>query len=244
MAVLVGVSDRAGAPFVRQRNRGAPRFRRKPSPSACCRSGLSLLCSAFIGADLMTFWLSPAALRTLRRLEVKILASQAPFAVQPRVFDERFPHFVLYVQDAAAAATQWRGVFLASTGGSQRRGCHCCARTPRLSAKTRATAWNCILAPAALTNTTHAIRNATMSPPSARTTWPWIFPAARLRPEAQPQRFREARLRSSGGQGPDWRDARVEFNNRIAFPTACIVFALSGSAYWGASSPRGPRCGA
>src|ERR1700748_2680035 len=54
----------------------------------------------------MTLWLSPASLRTLRRLEVKILASQAPFAVQPRVFDERFPHFVLYVQDAAAAATQ------------------------------------------------------------------------------------------------------------------------------------------
>src|SRR5215469_7314559 len=65
----------------------------------------------------ITLWLSPACLRTLRRLEVKVLASQAPFEVQPRVFDERFPHFVLYVQDAAAAATQWRGVFLASSPG-------------------------------------------------------------------------------------------------------------------------------
>src|SRR5215475_12942815 len=42
---------------------------------------------------IMTLWLSPASLRTLRRLEVRVLASQAPFAVQPRVFDERFPHF-------------------------------------------------------------------------------------------------------------------------------------------------------
>src|ERR1700679_2015780 len=37
-----------------------------------------------------TFWLGPASLRTLGRLEVRLLASQAPFAVQPRVFDERF----------------------------------------------------------------------------------------------------------------------------------------------------------
>ena len=29
-------------------------------------------------------------------------------------------------------------------------------------------------------------------------------------------------------KGPDWRDARVEFQNRIAFPVACIVFALLG----------------
>ena len=34
-----------------------------------------------------------------------MLLTQAPFAVQPRVFDERFPHFVLYVQDVEAAAT-------------------------------------------------------------------------------------------------------------------------------------------
>src|SRR5581483_11754518 len=79
--------------------------------------GFVALCGSIITL-LMTLWLSPAALRTLRRLEVKVLTSQAPFAVQPRVFDERFPHFVLYVQDAAAAATQWRGVFLASTAGA------------------------------------------------------------------------------------------------------------------------------
>ncbi len=65
-----------------------------------------------------TFWLGPASLRTLERLELRLLASQAPFSVQPRVFDERFPHFVLYVQDVEAAATRWRGVFLASQNAS------------------------------------------------------------------------------------------------------------------------------
>src|SRR6202789_4550504 len=37
-----------------------------------------------------TFWLSPMALRTAGRLQQQLLSSQAPFAVQPRVFDERF----------------------------------------------------------------------------------------------------------------------------------------------------------
>ena len=41
-----------------------------------------------------TFWLSPLALRTVARLEQQLLSSQAPFAVQPRVFDERFPKFI------------------------------------------------------------------------------------------------------------------------------------------------------
>src|SRR6202044_1601747 len=67
---------------------------------------------------LTTSWLSAAALRTGDRLEAKILSSQAPLAVQPRVFDERFPHFVLYVQDVEASGTRWRGVFLASSGGT------------------------------------------------------------------------------------------------------------------------------
>src|SRR5579872_4603141 len=35
---------------------------------------------------LMTFWLSPAAIRTATGLETRILASEAPYAIQPRVF--------------------------------------------------------------------------------------------------------------------------------------------------------------
>src|ERR1700740_702973 len=70
----------------------------------------------------MTLWLSPIAVGTLRSLEEELRSSQAPFAVQPRVFDERFPRFVLYVQDVEAAATRWRGVFLAASGGKQQEG--------------------------------------------------------------------------------------------------------------------------
>src|SRR5258708_2766743 len=64
----------------------------------------------------MTLWLGPASLRFFRQTEARILASQASFQVQPRVFDETFPKLVLYVHDVEAAGTRWRGVFLADTG--------------------------------------------------------------------------------------------------------------------------------
>ncbi len=63
----------------------------------------------------MTLWLGPLSVRTLRSLEDRMATTQASFRVQPRVFDERFPHLVLYVQDVSTAATQWRGVFLAES---------------------------------------------------------------------------------------------------------------------------------
>src|SRR5258708_478075 len=65
----------------------------------------------------MTVWLSPMALHTLRSIEAQLLSSQISFQVQPRVFDERFPKLVLYVDDVTASGTQWHRVFLAQTGG-------------------------------------------------------------------------------------------------------------------------------
>jgi LPS export ABC transporter permease LptF/LPS export ABC transporter permease LptG len=63
----------------------------------------------------LTIWTGPAAVHTSRALQNRIASSQASFEVEPRVFDERFPHMVLYVQDVSAVATRWHGVFLAST---------------------------------------------------------------------------------------------------------------------------------
>jgi LPS export ABC transporter permease LptF/LPS export ABC transporter permease LptG len=63
----------------------------------------------------MTLWLGPISIRTFRTLADRLRASQASFQIQPRVFDERFPHLVLYVQDVSAAATRWHGIFLAES---------------------------------------------------------------------------------------------------------------------------------
>src|SRR5271167_890847 len=45
--------------------------------------GFVALATAFVTL-IMTFWLSPLSIRTLRALEQGLLSSQAPFAVQPR----------------------------------------------------------------------------------------------------------------------------------------------------------------
>src|SRR5215475_10977493 len=50
----------------------------------------------------MTLWLSPLALRSFRVIEADLIANQVSFQVQPRVFDERFPKTVLYVNDVSA----------------------------------------------------------------------------------------------------------------------------------------------
>jgi len=67
----------------------------------------------------ITLWLGPLSLRTLSSLETRLRASQASLAIQPRVFNERFPHVVLYVQDVSAAGTRWRDVFLARDNSSE-----------------------------------------------------------------------------------------------------------------------------
>jgi LPS export ABC transporter permease LptF/LPS export ABC transporter permease LptG len=66
----------------------------------------------------ITLWLGPRSLRTLDSLENRLRVSQASFAIQPRVFDERFPHIVLYVEDVGASGMRWRGVFLADSSSS------------------------------------------------------------------------------------------------------------------------------
>jgi len=72
-----------------------------------------------VGATLLTFlmtlWLAPLSVRTYRSIEDQLRAGQASNQVAPRVFDERFPHMVLYVNDIDSSATHWKGVFLAGT---------------------------------------------------------------------------------------------------------------------------------
>src|SRR5207344_376106 len=74
---------------------------------------------AFLGAGLtllMTIWLAPKSLQTFRNIEGSLLTSQISFQVQPRIFDERFPGKVLFVNDVLASGTRWNGIFLAEAG--------------------------------------------------------------------------------------------------------------------------------
>jgi len=196
--------------------------------------------AAAIGTLLTTFWLSPASLRTVRRLEIKLASSQAPFSVQPRVFDERFPRFVLYVQDVEAAATRWRGVFLASTGDASGLISPRSSGRSQQSAITTAEDALIILGPSKGQIELHLGSGSTheydpRSPDQYNVTTfgetdiPIDVSAAVTSQQTTALSIGEQPVQSLlANRGPGWREARVEFERRIAFPAACLVFALMG----------------
>jgi len=187
----------------------------------------------------MTLWLSPLALATFRSVEANLIASQISFQVQPRVFDERFPQLILYISDVAASGTQWHGVFIAETGGES---------GSRLTLAERA-----IVVPEAEQGklelhlqggTTHEFYR--LNPDRYSVTAfgqsDWPIDVNNLMPAAQRQVSNSERsLRSLiHDNGPGWLEARVELQRRLAFPFACIVFALVAVPL-GAQPRRGGR---
>ncbi|MGA9544687.1 MAG: LPS export ABC transporter permease LptF [Candidatus Sulfotelmatobacter sp.] len=70
---------------------------------------------AWLLALVNSLYLAPWSLASLGRLEDQLKGAQASYEVQPRVFYEGFPKLVLYVQDvhSAQGGAVWNGVFLA-----------------------------------------------------------------------------------------------------------------------------------
>ncbi len=201
-----------------------------------------------------TFWLSPMALRTVARLQQQLLSSQAPFAVQPRVFDERFPKFVLYVQDVEAAATHWRGVFLASAAGATADLIPQSGDHTQQSSVTIAEEAQIVTSPAQHqidlhlgSGSTHEYDQRTPDQYNVTTFGETDIPvdisgaSSPLKNSALSVAEEPAGALLSD-KGPGWRTSRVEFQRRIAFPAACLVFALLGVPM-GVRPRRGGRAG-
>src|SRR5277367_1827179 len=209
---------------------------------------------AGIATLLTTFWLSPIAIRTAGTLERELLSSQAPFAVQPRVFDERFPKFILYVQDVEAAATRWQGVFLASSAGATsglipQSGDHSQQSSVTIAEEAQ------IVTNAAQhqidlhlgSGSTHEYDQHTPDQYSVTTFGETDIPVDISGATSPLRNSAISVAEESGGalltgNGPGWRASRVEFQRRIAFPAACLVFALLGVPM-GVRPRRGGRAG-
>ncbi len=187
----------------------------------------------------ITLWVGPRALRVFRAIETSLAASQASFQVQPRVFDERIPRLVFYVNDVSPSGTQWRGVFLAEAGGEN---------GSRLTLAEEAI----VIAEAKRGKVELHLRGGTTHEFSrkepdrysvtafADSDWPLelsgITPATQ-HPITNAERSSFELFRESG---PGWREARVELHRRFAFPAACLVFALVAVPF-GARPRRGGR---
>ncbi len=116
VGILIGLSRLAADSEItamRSTGMGAWKFVRIIGIFVLAACGLAFLNNLVIG---------PKASAALSRLQDRLKASQASFEIQPRVFYEDFPNYVLYVQDASTGegAALWKGVFLAdiSTPGA------------------------------------------------------------------------------------------------------------------------------
>ena len=188
---------------------------------------VAVACS--LGTLVLTFWLSPAAIRTLQRLEERLLLTQAPYAIQPRVFNEQVPHFILYVQDVEAAATRWRGVFLASSSQESAATNVTIAQDAQVVADPGNNKFELHLG----SGSTHEYDPRQPQHYNVTTFGQSEIPVEISSPAAGPKNATVLDSERSisellAERGPHWRDARVEFHRRIAFPAACLIFALLG----------------
>jgi LPS export ABC transporter permease LptF/LPS export ABC transporter permease LptG len=187
---------------------------------------VALACA--LGTLLLTFWISPAAIRTLRGLEERVLMSQAAYAIQPRVFDERFPHFILYVQDVEAAATRWQGVFLASSGTSSATSVTLAQDAQVLDGATPEQI-ELLLGQGSQHEYDPKEPNHYNVTTFGQSDIPVDLAGAAIGSKNVALSNAERSMRQlRADSGPNWRDARVEFQRRIAFPAACLLFALLG----------------
>lgn len=242
MAVLVGIliglsrlASDSEVTAMRAAGLGAMSFVNMISIFAVAIWLLSLLNSVVI---------APRSAAALMRLQDSLRTSTASSAVQPRVFYENFPNFVLYVQDvkASSRASVWNNVFLADIRNPA---------APVITLAERATVTNedqntlrlhlvngsrhetNPRAPGDYNVSTFAETDIPIDLPSADANKPRETPVAELLTT-------ELLNRSNGSDPARDRWYMTEFHRRLALPTACLVLALIGIPL-GLSSKKGGK---
>jgi LPS export ABC transporter permease LptG/LPS export ABC transporter permease LptF len=183
---------------------------------------------------------APRSAAALVRLQDSLKNSQASFAVQPRVFYENFPNYVLYVQDVTSSsdAAIWNNVFLADIRNPA---------APKITIAERALVLN------EEHNTIRLhLMNGSQHESSPRspgqynittfteTDIPIEIPTADSQKQREPPaaEMLTTELLRKSNNGDHWY--LTEFHRRLALPTACLVLALVGIPL-GLSSKKGGK---
>ncbi len=173
----------------------------------------------------MTLWAGPVALRTFRAVEADLIANQVSFQVQPRVFDERFPKTVLYVNDVSASGTQWHGVFLAEAG-DQNNSQLTLAENAIVIAEPQLGKLELHLQGGATHEFNRQDPNHYAMTQFGQSDLPIEVTGLLPSKERALSNQERSLWQLWFERGPDWREAHVELHRRVAFPFACVFFAL------------------
>ena len=188
--------------------------------------------AAWLLAMANSIFVAPRSAAALADLQGKLLASQASFEVQPRVFYEDFKDYVLYVQDVTttSGAAIWKNIFLADISTPD---------APRITIAQHAVVTN------GDDNTIHLHlergeqHDTNVNSPEQYTISTFNETDMLLSLPPHPRPAREAIPVAQLSTPELWRDsfgpkkdlARwywIEFNRRFALPTACLVLVLIG----------------
>jgi LPS export ABC transporter permease LptG/LPS export ABC transporter permease LptF len=178
----------------------------------------------------MSLSLGPQATWQLTKMENELKASEAPYAIEPRVFIEQFPRLLLYLKDVTSSHALWRGVFIADTSNSD---------LPKI---TVANSGQLVNHPASHTLTLH-LENGTQheidpqdparySIASFAATDIPISLSSGAEPPPQPRSppmMRVNQLWAATHDPVQHSAAWVELNYRFALPFASLVLALAGT---------------
>jgi LPS export ABC transporter permease LptG/LPS export ABC transporter permease LptF len=203
-----------------------------------------------VGATLLglvnSLYIAPRANQAILAMD-KALAMQASYAIEPRVFDEDFRNFVLYVQDvrSGTGAANWRQVFMANTADPI---------TPLITTAASATVANENTSDSGqelLMRLRDGSRHETVAnEPEQYNISTFDFTDLPLAASQQ----NEAHLGRMNtdiyampmdtlwkrSHGPDGKRFLIEINKRFAFPAACLVLMLVGVPL-GVTSRRGGK---
>jgi LPS export ABC transporter permease LptF/LPS export ABC transporter permease LptG len=197
-----------------------------------------------------SLWLTPASIREFYRLINQVGAAQLTAEIQPRVFEENFPHTILYVGDVVPGTpVRWRNVFLADVtpAGERRSEATQKGEGPRIT-----------VAAGALASADATRNRIQLSLLQGRTYEPGANPAeyytsefprgeqvleARERGEVRARYYSATDTPTLYAQLGESVEARIEFHQRFALPLACLLLALTGMPL-GVSSRKGGKSAA
>jgi LPS export ABC transporter permease LptF/LPS export ABC transporter permease LptG len=183
-----------------------------------------------------SLWLTPWAIRERYKIQNQLISGQLTAEVQARVFQEQFPNSILYISDIPASSnTRWHRIFLADVTPSSDRG-----DSPRVTLASDA-----IAVPDAAQNRIQlSLSNASIyeaGKDSSEYKVSSMGPRDQILEAQRNSEVAPSRPVIEMDTGPLYKlaygdlsdpertlEARIEFNQRLALPFACMLLALTG----------------